>query len=292
MSFEKPEDLGPLIVAGKVKEVYEVEGNTNQVYIHSTDKATAGDGERKAVVTGKSLATWEMSSRLMDYLNKKGFKTGYIDSPLPGYIRSHKLDMAALEVIGRKVITGSAVRKFGLPDGIVMNTAIMEYNWKNDDEHDPVLPVELRPIIQATYGDNSFRERFPALPDSNELGQFIETGRVMGEKLYMLFREHGLLFCDWKTEPGYSTEVGKWMIGDWFTPDEFRLRKMEGIETVGYETPFSRTRITNLGALGKLDKQVFRDGGSVEETSRIYGEALKVFREVFEEYGNFGCELP
>ena len=261
--------LGDKIREGKTKIVFKHKDDETRALMAMKDVATAGDGVRKEVIPGKALATWEIASRMMDFLLMHGHETAYISSPAPGYMLIKKLDMAPLEIVGRKIATGSLVNKLApIPDGTLLKKPTVQVYLKDDERHDPELSVDIYDAL-FKYGNLELRNISGPLPDIKTINQFKRKTKEITELFYNFFLEQNLKFYDIKLEIGQQRT--DWMIGDYISPDEMRLRDSDG---------------------QKLDKDGFRAGASPEEVKNTYNLAVGRFRELMPKYGRFDCELP
>lgn len=106
--------------------------------IFSTDRVTADNGTRTAVIPGKGKANNVITSALYRSLEESGIKTHYLG---PGSSECSRYVVRAvpipLEVIFRFRTAGSFARAFQLPEGIEFNGVFVEFTYKSDTDGDP-----------------------------------------------------------------------------------------------------------------------------------------------------------
>jgi len=264
--------LGEIITQGKTKIIHEHKTEPTLAVMKMKDIATAGDGARAEAVPGKASATWEIASRMMDFLNKSGIEvsTAYVESPVPGYIIVQKLEMAPLEFVGRKIATGSLVKKvIRIPDGIILENPTAQVYFKDDDRNDPELSPDVYDAF-FQYGRSDYWPITGPLPSVSIKDTLLQFTKRVTNLFYEFFNNKNLKFYDIKIEFGRTKDC-EWMIGDYISPDEMRLRDADG---------------------QKLDKDGFREGASVAEVEKTYNSAVGRFRDLMPDYGNFTCKLP
>ena len=264
--------LGDVITEGKTKRIHEHKHDSNLVVMEMKDAVTAGDGARKQIIPGKALATWEIASRMMHFINKYNSEvsTAYVESPVPGYIIAMNLDMAPLEFVSRKIATGSLVKKLiPVPDGTILENPTAQVYLKDDSRNDPELSPDVYKVL-AEHGKLVDWGITGALPSPAVKDTLMYFTTEIADLFYKFFKDNNLKFYDFKIEFGKTTD-GMWLIGDSISPDEMRLRDADG---------------------QKLDKDGFRQGASTEEVEKTYNLAVRRYRDLMPNCGKFTCELP
>jgi phosphoribosylaminoimidazole-succinocarboxamide synthase len=118
-----------------------------------------------------------------------------------------KCEIIPVEVVVRNVAAGSFSRRYGVPEGTPLKEPLVEYFYKNDELHDPmVCPNHVYLFGWAT------RE---------ELGQMTKTALKVNELLKKFFDEIDIQLVDFKLEFGRCG--GEIILADEITPDSCRL---------------------------------------------------------------------
>ncbi|MCH5189176.1 MAG: phosphoribosylaminoimidazolesuccinocarboxamide synthase [Oscillospiraceae bacterium] len=227
---------------GKAKKVYATE-NPDLVIVSYKDDATAFDGLKKGTIVGKGAINNRMSNYLMQILEKKGIKTHFVEELNDNETVVKKVSIVPLEVIIRNISAGSFAKRFGVEEGIVFAEPTIEFSYKNDDLHDPLM--------------NSYHALALGLATKEEIDTIKSMAFTVNEVLKDYFIGLGVKLVDFKLEFG-KTSDGTIVLADEISPDTCRFWDAETNE--------------------KLDKDRFRrDLGGVEDAykemmHRIFGE--------------------
>ena len=217
-------DKKELINSGKVKSVYATD-NPDEVIIEFRDDMTAGDGERKEVMSDKGAYNAVISSKIFKILEENGVETQFIDLPEPNVMIAKRLEMIPIEVIVRNIATGSLVRKYPFEDGTKLEPPIVQMDFKADEYHDPMLNDSL---IKAM-----------GIATQDEIDELTEKALKINEVLSEFFKSAGIILVDFKVEFGRDSN-GNILLGDEISPDSCRLWDSETMDM--------------------LDKELFRKG--------------------------------
>ncbi|HHV3400386.1 TPA: phosphoribosylaminoimidazolesuccinocarboxamide synthase, partial [Streptococcus agalactiae] len=106
------------------------------------DQATMLNGARKETIDGKGALNNQISSLIFEKLNMAGVVTHYIEQISKNEQLNKKVDIIPLEVVLRNVTAGSFSKRFGVEEGRVLETPIVEFYYKNDDLNDPFINDE------------------------------------------------------------------------------------------------------------------------------------------------------
>ena len=123
---------------GKAKKVYAT-ADENLVIVSYKDDATAFDGLKKGTILGKGVVNNRMSNYLMQLLEKNGAPTHFVEELNDRETLVKKVKIVALEVIIRNISAGSFAKRFGVEEGIVFAEPTIEFSYKNDELHDPLM---------------------------------------------------------------------------------------------------------------------------------------------------------
>ncbi len=126
------------IYEGKAKKVYATD-DENFVIVSYKDDATALDGLKKGTIAGKGAINNRMTNFLMRLLEKNGVPTHFVEELNDRETVVKKVSIVPLEVIIRNVSAGSFAKRFGVEEGIVFDSPTIEFSYKNDELHDPLM---------------------------------------------------------------------------------------------------------------------------------------------------------
>ena len=132
--MEKKEQL----YEGKAKKVFAT-GDPNLVVVSYKDDATAFDGTKKGTIRGKGAVNNRMSNFLMQKLMDAGVPTHFVEELNERETVVKKVSIVPLEVIVRNISAGSFAKRYGVEEGIVFDAPTVEFSYKNDDLHDPLI---------------------------------------------------------------------------------------------------------------------------------------------------------
>ena len=227
---------------GKAKKVYATE-DPAVVIVSYKDDATALDGLKKGTIAGKGVVNNRMTNFLMQLLEKNGVPTHFVEELNDRETAVKKVSIVPLEVIIRNVSAGHFAQRYGVEEGIVFDEPTIEFSYKNDDLHDPLL--------------NAYHAIALKLATREE----IETIKTMAFRVNEVLTEYFRTLCvrlvDFKLEFGRLAD-GTLVLADEISPDTCRFWDLKTNE--------------------KLDKDRFRrDMGGVEDAyremmHRVFGE--------------------
>lgn len=192
---------------GKAKVVYKTE-EEDKVIVFFKDSATAFDATKRAEIEGKGVINNTISSLLFELLEKLGIKTHYIKKISDREMLVWRAKRFDLEVVVRNITAGSLCKRFGLEEGLELKPPLVEFFYKNDQLHDPLVCVEHIRLLNLAedWQVQSMKE------------MALKTNQVLKE----FFKEHGLLLVDFKLEFGILPD-GSLAVIDEISPDTCRL---------------------------------------------------------------------
>ena len=235
--MEKKEQL----YEGKAKKVFATEG-PHYVIVSYKDDATAGDGAKRGTIRGKGAINNRMSNFLMARLEKAGVPTHFVEELNDRETVVKKVRIVPLEVIVRNVSAGHFASRYGVEEGIVFDEPVLEFSYKNDELHDPLL--------------NTSHALALKLATREEIDTIKAMALKVNEELKAFFLGCGVRLIDFKLEFG-RLDDGAIVLADEISPDTCRFWDAKTGE--------------------KLDKDRFRrDLGNVEEAyqemmRRVFG---------------------
>jgi len=192
---------------GKAKVIYKTE-EEDKVIVFFKDSATAFDATKRAEIEGKGVINNTISSLLFELLEKSGIRTHYIKKLSDREMLVWRAKRFDLEVVVRNITAGSLCKRLGLEEGLELKPPLVEFFYKNDQLHDPLVCVEHIRLLNLAedWQVQSMKE------------MALKTNRV----LRGFFKEHGLLLVDFKLEFGILPD-GSLAIIDEISPDTCRL---------------------------------------------------------------------
>ena len=229
-----------LIYTGKAKDIYTTSEDENLIISVYKDQATMLNGARKETIKGKGVLNNQISSLIFTKLNEAGVATHFVKQLSKTEQLNKKVDIVPLEVVLRNVTAGSFSKRFGVKEGIKLDTPIVEFYYKNDELDDPFI--------------NDEHVKFLGIASDEDIADIKAETRRINELLKDWFKQIGLTLIDFKLEFGKDKD-GKIILADEFSPDNCRLWDAEGHH---------------------MDKDVFRrDLGSLTDVYEVVLEKLK-----------------
>ena len=232
-----------LLYEGKAKKVYATE-DPDLVIVSYKDDATAGDGAKKGTIVGKGVINNRMSNHLMQLLEKEGVPTHFVQELSDRETLVKRVSIVPLEVIVRNISAGHFAQRYGVEEGIVFEQPTIEFSYKNDDLHDPLL--------------NAYHALALKLATQEEIDRIKSLSFKVNEVLKAYFLARNVRLVDFKLEFGRLKD-GTIVLADEISPDTCRFWDATTNE--------------------KLDKDRFRrDLGGVEDAynemmHRVFGDA-------------------
>ena len=228
-----------LLQEGKVKSLYRMANEPDNVYIHFHDKVTAGNGRSVDFPEEKGKVCCLISALLFEKLEKEGIKTHYLQCPSLDTLLCRKLTIIPVEVIVRNIAAGSIVKTTTISEGTLIQPPIVEYFLKDDAKDDPLLTHD--------------RVRLMGIdPEPMK-----EQALMINYSLQSLFTLCGIDLFDFKLEFGYDAH-GDLFLADELSPDNMRLWKK--------------------GTKERFDKDLFRkDEGDIVQAYKYILQHLRQF---------------
>jgi phosphoribosylaminoimidazole-succinocarboxamide synthase len=244
---------------GKTKVIYDNPKDPKMVYMVFKDDITAGDGAKHDVIQGKARVDWQTNKDIFEYLNRKGMKTHYIESPEEKVSLVKKLDFKInLEVVTRRIAAGSILKWGDFEEGTRFDPLITQFHYKDDPLHDPMLDDSyVEYIIRSKHGGEVYK-------DMREIN--VQVFKVL-EKAFAHF---GIQLVDFKLE--YGLIEGKATVIDEITGGSFRL------------WPYAKEKpdlnqpnvLSELDSSGRLDKDTYRMGEDLSQVQSKFEQIAKI----------------
>ena len=149
-----------------------------------------------------------------------------------------KAEIVPVEVTIRNTVAGGMARLLNLEEGIVLEEPVLEYHYKKDELHDPLI--------------NDYHIMALKLDSEEEMERIKDLSFKVNDILKEFFEKKNIDLIDFKLE--FGRHKGEILLADEISPDTCRFWEK--------------------GTQRKMDKDRFRrDISSIEET---YQEVLKV----------------
>ncbi|UPG72490.1 phosphoribosylaminoimidazolesuccinocarboxamide synthase [Roseomonas gilardii subsp. gilardii] len=212
------------------------------------DDASASNGAKKGVITGKGVLNNRISEYLMTRLSDIGIPTHFIRRLNMREQLIREVEIIPLELVVRNVAAGSLSTRLGIQEGQRLPRSIIEYYYKNDALQDPMVSEE----HITCFGWAS----------TQDLDDMVQLALRVNDFLTGLFLGIGIVLVDLKLEFGrfYENEEVRIVLADEISPDNCRLWDSKTGE--------------------KMDKDRFRrDLGKVEEGYQEVARRLGILPE-------------
>ncbi len=236
--MEKREQL----YEGKAKKVFATD-EEGYVIVSYKDDATALDGQKRGTIVGKGAINNRMTNFLMQLLAENGVPTHFVRELSERETVVRKVQIVPLEVIIRNISAGSFAKRYGVEEGIVFDEPTIEFSYKNDELHDPLI--------------NSYHALALKLATKEEIERIKFLAFTVNRILKEYFLSLSVKLVDFKLEFGRLAD-GTIVLADEISPDTCRFWDAKTNE--------------------KLDKDRFRrDMGGIEEAykemmKRVFGD--------------------
>jgi phosphoribosylaminoimidazole carboxylase PurE protein len=272
--------LGALVAEGKTKRIHQVTGSPDLVTVISKDDITAGDGAKHDVIPDKGRLANQTTCNVFRLLKACGLPVAFEEQDSAASFVAPKCFMLPYEVVVRREAHGSYLKRNPhIAKGQLFPRLIVELylktkhkNWKGkplacDDPlllyakeagqirlFHPAKPIQgQEPFLMLSESEVFSREEeWKIFPEMRRIARY---AFLVLEKAWQL--EGGAL-VDLKVELGFDSK-GRLLLADVIDNDSWRV-----IENGSY-----------------IDKQVYRDGGALDEVAakyRLVAEVTNHFR--------------
>ena len=192
---------------GKAKKVFAT-SDPNLVIVDYKDDATALDGAKKGTIVGKGVINNKMSNFMMQKLEKAGVPTHFVEQLSDRETVVKKVSIVPLEVIIRNIAAGSFSKRYGVPEGTELKISTIEFSYKNDDLHDPLI--------------NDYHAIALGLATEEEIAQIKDYAFKVNDMMREYLLTLGIILVDFKLEFG-KTADGQIVLADEISPDTCRF---------------------------------------------------------------------
>ncbi len=224
--------LGPKLTEGKTKIVYAHPEDRELVVLFHKDGITAGDGARRNEIPGKGELAGRTTANVFRLLGAAGIATHFVAAPEPALTVVRRCTMIPLEVVTRRLATGSYLRRNPeIAEGTRFEPPLVEFFLKDDAAHDPLISV---PEIIARN-----------LATAAEVEQMIAVARRAFAAIEQAWAAQDVTLADLKIEFGRGA-AAELLVADVIDNDSWRIWPAG-----------DKSRM--------LDKQVYRDATAVDD---------------------------
>lgn len=224
------------IYEGKAKILYTTD-NPDHVIQYFKDDATAFDATKRGTIMQKGICNNKISSTIFQMLETKGVPTHLVQVLSDREMLVKRVEIILVEVTIRNIVAGGMSKLLGLEEGIELKTPVLEYHYKSDALHDPLI--------------NDYHILALNIANKDELDAISKYSFKINDALKEFFLKKNLILVDFKLE--FGRHKGKVILADEISPDTCRLWDKDTKQ--------------------KLDKDRFRrDLGNVEDA---YQEVLR-----------------
>ncbi|MFN4354995.1 phosphoribosylaminoimidazolesuccinocarboxamide synthase [Parvibaculum sp.] len=198
------------VYEGKAKVLYEGP-EPGTLIQHFKDDTTAFDATKREIIDGKGVLNNRISEFIFTKLNEIGVPTHFIRALNMREQLIREVEIIPVEVVVRNVAAGSLSKKLGIDEGTVLPRSIIEFYYKNDELHDPMVSEEhITAFGWAT---------------PQEIDDMMALALRINDFLTGLFLGIGIRLVDFKVEFGrlYEGEMVRVVLADEISPDCCRL---------------------------------------------------------------------
>ncbi|HEY2134824.1 MAG TPA: phosphoribosylaminoimidazolesuccinocarboxamide synthase [Xanthobacteraceae bacterium] len=273
---EKPKhQLGALVTEGKTKKIHQIVGSPDLVTLMAKDDITAGDGAKHDLIPGKGRLATQTTCNVFRLLKACGLPVAFEEQDSATSFVAPSCTMLPYEVVIRREAHGSYLKRNPhFAKGQLFPKLIVEFFLKTKDRDWKGKPLICDdPLMIYAEGDAQIRlfnpakpmhgqEPFLVLPVSDvfsrpdESKMFPEMSRVARRTFLALekaWQLEGGTLVDLKVEFGFDTK-GRLLLADVIDNDSWRV-----LENGAY-----------------IDKQVYRDGGTLDDVAEKYRQVADV----------------
>ena len=196
------------IFQGNEKQVFATD-DPDKVIFRYTDVTVCFNNVKRARFRGKGALDNQISALLLDYLNRNGVETHYIETIGPEEQLCRKIEIIPLQVVIHNRIAGTLAAKLSVEEGYRNPNTILDLRYNDDDLEDPLINRDQAVAV--------------GLSNYQELDFMYDMARRTNKLLKDLFHRAGIELVDMKIEFGRASDTGAIIISDEISPDTCRL---------------------------------------------------------------------
>jgi len=266
---------GAFVTEGKTKTIHLLKDGSDLVTVRSKDDITAGDGAKHDVIAEKGRLANQTTCNVFRLLKACGLPVAFVEQESATSFIAPKCTMLPYEVVVRREAHGSYLKRNPhLAKGQLFPQLLVEFYLKTKDKNWKGKPlIADDPFMQFAEDAKQIRLFNPAKPlpgqdpflvlpasevfdRADEWKSFPEMRRIARQAFLALekaWQLEGGRLVDLKVEFGFDTK-GNLLLADVIDNDSWRV-----IEGGGY-----------------IDKQVYRDGGALEDVAAKYRRVAEI----------------
>ena len=201
--------FGPMLAEGKTKIIYAYPGDDTLAYMVNKDQITAGDGERRNELAGKSRWSTITTANVFALLNQEELETHFLEKINDTTLLIKRCEMLPVEQVQRRIATGSYLKRHTeVSEGTRFEPVLVEIFLKDDARHDPQIWEQ--DIVNMK------------LATPQEIAWMADQGRRVFETLERAWASADVTLVDLKIEFGRDTQ-GHLLVADVIDNDSWRL---------------------------------------------------------------------
>lgn len=198
---------GEQLYEGKAKKVYAT-NIPELVIVDYKDDATAFNGEKKGTIHNKGIINNRVTNHMMKLLEKEGVPTHFVEEISDRETIVKKVSIIPLEVIVRNIIAGSLSKRVGQPEGVKLNSTVLEFSYKDDDLGDPMV--------------NEYHIQAMGWATKDEVDLIAKYSMMVNKFMSEYLKDLNIELIDFKLEFGKTTD-GTIVLADEISPDTCRF---------------------------------------------------------------------
>lgn len=206
----------PKLAEGKTKIILPDPVDSGLVLVRSKDDITAGDGAKHDLLPEKALHATTTTVHVFEFLEACGIKSHYRGRASADTFRAVRCDMIPLEVVARRLATGSYLRRHPeVGEGHRFDPPLGELFLKDDARHDPLMTPDeiLRERVKSRGGRVVTRRILAEMADRCQLIFLL---------LELAWEARGVTLVDLKVEFGVDA-TGAILLADVIDNDSWRI---------------------------------------------------------------------
>ncbi len=194
------------IYEGKAKKLYETE-DPDLLIQEFKDDATAFDATKRGTILNKGIINNKLSEKIFTLLGGKGIPTHFVKRLSERDMLVKKVRIVPIEVTMRNIVAGGMAKLLGLDEGIILKEPVLEYHYKEDALHDPLI--------------NEYHIKALGIATGKELDMIKKYSFKINELMKKFFDSKNLILVDFKLE--FGRYKGRIILADEISPDTCRL---------------------------------------------------------------------